>query len=354
MSQGSGKEQALRVAVVGCGAIAESHLQFLRSADGAELVALVDVSAVVVEHLAGLHGPGVQAFTDAATMAAAVEPDVVHVLTPPATHVAIARAMLGAGAHVICEKPLAGTAVEVDELLTFAHERSRILLECQNYRFLGEVAWLQAHLRSLGQVRTVEIDIRVPIAAGGRFVDDAMPHHTSHLPGGAIRDFLPHMVYLAEHLVPMLPIELVGVNWALRSGKHALGCDSMTGVLSGEELDLVLKFSALGSPPTCAIDVVGELGMAHVDLFHRHRRIETRGVGGPLAAVIDRARGAQQAAVDAVQEVRSKVLDAGQNGMSAMLTAFYAGLSEGTAVIRPAQLRRTAQVVDALVAEAPR
>src|SRR3954452_21465644 len=116
----------MRVAVVGCGAIAESHLQFLRCAEQAQLVALVDVSAVVVEHLAGLHGPGVCAFTDAATMAAALQPDVVHVLTPPATHVGIARAMLGAGAHVICEKPLAGTAAEVDELLTLAGERSRI------------------------------------------------------------------------------------------------------------------------------------------------------------------------------------------------------------------------------------
>jgi predicted dehydrogenase len=294
----------------------------------------------------------VQAFASGSEMVDSVRPDVVHVLTPPATHVRISAEMLRAGSHVICEKPLASQASEVQSLLDVATQQDRVLVECQNYRYLDEFRWLKsaAGPELIGSIRTVEIDVRVPIASSGRFVDDTVPHHASHLAGGAVRDFLPHMVNLVDEFVPSLPIEVAGANWQLTSRKKALGMDTLTAVLANDEVQVVLRFSGVGSPPAFTVSVVGERGRVAADLFHRHRTVEVRKIGGPLAAVADRILASKQGVVDAVQEIRSKVLSGSENGMQPMLTDIYASLLAGTPCpIAPGQLLRTAQVVDDIV-----
>jgi predicted dehydrogenase len=342
-----------RVAVIGCGAIAQSHLRYLHASPLVDLVALVDLAPVVTGHLAQMLGPGVRAFDDAATMLDEVRPDTVHVLTPPSSHVPLSTLALQAGADVLCEKPLAATAPEVDALLAVAGGAGRQVMECQNYRYLPEMAWLRGVVADgrLGRLRQVDIDVRVPIASGGRFVDDGVPHYVSHLPGGAVRDFLPHMVYLAEDVLPLLPGEVVSARWDLVSGKAAMGSDTLTAVLAGDDVTVLLRFSALGSPPGFRVAVVGEQGSVSVDLFHRKRSLETRSVGGPLAAVVDRLSTARQAVVDAAQEVRGKVLHAGENGIPELLDDMYRRLAAGEPMpVSPSQLRRTAEVVDLLIA----
>ena len=341
-----------RVAVIGCGAIAQSHLRHLHASPHVDLVGLVDLSPVVVEHLAAMLGPGVGAFTDAGQMLASVQPDMVHVLTPPSLHVPLSDAAMRAGADVLCEKPLAATAGEVDSLLAVAADTGRQVMEVQNYRYLPEMDWLRATLADdrLGALRQIDIDVRVPIAGGGRFVDDSVPHYVSHLPGGAVRDFLPHMVYLAEDLLPLLPVDVVAARWDLVSGKAALGQDSLTAVLAGGGTTVLLRFSAVGSPPTFKVAVTGETGSASVDLFHRKRSVEQRSFGGPLAAVFDRLGTARQSVVDSVQEVRSKVLFSGENGIGTLLDDVYRRRVEGLPMpVSPAQLARTAAVVDELI-----
>ena len=48
--------------------------------------------------------------------------DVVHVCTPNGTHAALVRAVLAAGKHVVCEKPLASGLTEAEELRALAHD----------------------------------------------------------------------------------------------------------------------------------------------------------------------------------------------------------------------------------------
>jgi predicted dehydrogenase len=245
----------------------------------------------------------------------------------------------------------------VESVLGIAAQQDRVLVECQNYRYLDEFRWLRsaAGPDHIGSVRAVEIDVRVPITSGGRFVDDTVPHHASHLAGGAVRDFLPHMVYLVDEFVPSLPVEVAGASWQLTSKKVALGMDTLTAVLANDEVQVVLRFSGVGSPPAFTVSVVGERGRVAADLFHRHRTIEVRRLGGPLAAVVDRVLASKQGVVDAALEIQSKVLKGSENGIDAMLGDIYASLVAGTPCpITPAQLLRTAQVVDDIVSWANR
>ena len=114
----------LRAAVIGCGAIAHEHLAFLARSPDAKLVGLCDRSAALAQAACDLYTPA-PVFTDAAQMLAEERPDIVHVLTPPQTHDALVRQALAAGAHVICEKPMTGTADETAALLDTAAAAGR-------------------------------------------------------------------------------------------------------------------------------------------------------------------------------------------------------------------------------------
>src|SRR5947209_3420949 len=95
-----------KVALVGCGQIADAHLQEVRKVAGAELVAVCDRHAELAGQAAARFGVPA-AYQDLGRLLREARPDVVHVTTPPHTHAAVARECLEAGAHVYVEKPFA-------------------------------------------------------------------------------------------------------------------------------------------------------------------------------------------------------------------------------------------------------
>jgi predicted dehydrogenase len=95
----------VRVAVVGTGNIARTHVESLRRLDGrARVVAGVDVDAERVAQFCATHGIE-HADTDLARALDRCRPDLVHVCTPPGAHLGPALTALAAGACVLLEKP---------------------------------------------------------------------------------------------------------------------------------------------------------------------------------------------------------------------------------------------------------
>src|SRR5438105_3134887 len=119
-----GHNTLLRVGVIGCGTISYEHLPFLGSADSIHLVGVCDFSKASAE-FAKRRFRADEAFFDARDMLEKAKPEVVHVLTPPHTHRELVALCLKAGAHVICEKPMTGSAVETMDLLEQAAANQR-------------------------------------------------------------------------------------------------------------------------------------------------------------------------------------------------------------------------------------
>jgi predicted dehydrogenase len=69
--------------------------------------------------------------------------DVVHVLTPPATHDRIVRDCLARGCHVIVEKPIALSNSGFQDLWKLAVSKNVRLIENHNYRFNGPIQQLE-------------------------------------------------------------------------------------------------------------------------------------------------------------------------------------------------------------------
>jgi predicted dehydrogenase len=105
----------LRVAVVGAG-IGRSHVRGYRSLpDRFEVVAVCDIDVERARAVADEFAI-TQVLTDFTTLLRMSDLDVVDLCTPPHLHFEQIQQGLGAGKHVICEKPLVSSLGEVDEL----------------------------------------------------------------------------------------------------------------------------------------------------------------------------------------------------------------------------------------------
>jgi predicted dehydrogenase len=134
-----------RVALIGTGQSVGNHLEALQALpDRTELVAVADIDAERVQRFARQHGIRA-AYGDVSEMLRQEQPDLVHIITPPATHLELSVQALHAGAWVLCEKPLCASLAEFDEL-TRAEETSggRVSTVFQ-WRFGGAAL----HLRQL-------------------------------------------------------------------------------------------------------------------------------------------------------------------------------------------------------------
>lgn len=112
----------LKVAIVGCGRIADSHASQIQRINGCEIVGVCDNEPLMAEQLSQRFG--VKAcFSELRELLSDTQPDVVHVATPPATHFEIATLCLEQGCHVYVEKPFTLYSEDARRLIGLANER---------------------------------------------------------------------------------------------------------------------------------------------------------------------------------------------------------------------------------------
>lgn len=264
---------SLRIALLGAGKMAIQHAAAIRHCAGAQLVAIVD-PAVAPDQIAASFGAGVQAFTDVASMLGSVKPDVVHIVTPPATHVSLAIECLEAGANVYVEKPFALTAAEATAVLQRAAARG--LIACAAHQVLFQEAGraYRKHLPVIGDIIHVEsfFSFRpVRRRAGGGGLSE---------PVDQLIDILPHPVYLLLDALPRaagsraeltaLDVSSDGEVRAIVRRAGAIGC---------------LTVSLQARPVESWLRVMGRNGMVEAD-FVLGNVIRHPGPGASAPAVV--------------------------------------------------------------------
>jgi nucleoside-diphosphate-sugar epimerase/predicted dehydrogenase len=114
-----------RAAIVGAGYISDLHIRGIRRT-GAQVVAVVDSDLRRARDRAMAHGIPA-AFAGIAEMMRAHEPEVVHILTPPAAHAPLAITAMEWGADVYVEKPMAVSPVDCDRMIAASRRTGRRL-----------------------------------------------------------------------------------------------------------------------------------------------------------------------------------------------------------------------------------
>ena len=105
--------------IIGCGVIADFHVQAIANLKGAHLVGVADQFAEPVARIAKKYGIGFST-TSIDELVARPDIDIVCVTTPSGAHLEPALAAIRAGKHLVVEKPIEITVERVDELLRAA------------------------------------------------------------------------------------------------------------------------------------------------------------------------------------------------------------------------------------------
>ena len=136
--------------VIGCGGFGLFALQQFAQTPGVRLAGMAGTARPAA--LAAARRYGLEDVEQIDRLLARPEVDLVYIATPPFLHFDQARQALEAGKHVICEKPLALTPQQADELIAIAQRNDRLLVAnlMQRYNPLFDIVRQLIERRLLG------------------------------------------------------------------------------------------------------------------------------------------------------------------------------------------------------------
>jgi UDP-N-acetylglucosamine 3-dehydrogenase len=125
----------LKVAVIGCGSIARyRHLVEYDAHPGVEIAAVCDIVESRAKEMAEKYNA--KAYTSYEELLANEKIDAVSVCLPNALHAPVTIAALNAGCHVLCEKPMATSSEEAEQMIEAAKKNNKKLMIAHNQRFV--------------------------------------------------------------------------------------------------------------------------------------------------------------------------------------------------------------------------
>lgn len=203
-------ESVLKVAIVGCGKIADAHALQMQRIAGCEIVGVCDREPLMAQQLAERF-PVKAHYTDVTELLRDARPDVVHITTPPQTHFDLARLCMEHGCHVYVEKPFTLYAREAEELIALAEAKGLKLTVGHDAQF-GHAARRMRALVASGYLGGAPVhmesyycyDLSDPSYAKALLGDKQ--HWVRRLPGKLLQNIISHGVApIAEHLTSDSP-----------------------------------------------------------------------------------------------------------------------------------------------------
>jgi predicted dehydrogenase len=142
----------IRIGVIGCGGFGLYALQQFAQVPGVTLTGMAGTNREAAR--AAARRFGIPDIEDVDTLLARDDVDLVYIATPPFLHHPQALAALEAGKHVICEKPLAMTVEQADELLASARRQDRLVIAnlMQRYNPVYDAVGRLIQSKVLGEV----------------------------------------------------------------------------------------------------------------------------------------------------------------------------------------------------------
>jgi predicted dehydrogenase len=167
----------LKALLVGCGGISAAWLDAVTKMRDVRLVGLVDIVEEAARTRAQQYGlQDAAARTDVAGALRELSPDIVFNCTVPEAHLEVTLAALGAGCHVLSEKPMADSMEHARTMVEAARASGKLLAAMQNRRYLEPIRRCRAFLESgrAGPLTTLNSDFYIGAHFGG--FRDHMPH----------------------------------------------------------------------------------------------------------------------------------------------------------------------------------
>lgn len=184
----------MRVGVAGTGYLGEHHVRIYSELDGCELVGIYEVNDARAAEISDKYG--CRRFASLEELGSAC--DAISVVVPTDRHCEVAVPLLGAGCHLLIEKPLCSSLEEAEKILSAAKKTGRIVQVGHVEHFNPVMAFLE---EAVDRPRYITADRLAPFQPRGTEV-------------GVVLDLMIHDIGIVLQLVksPVARIESVGVN----------------------------------------------------------------------------------------------------------------------------------------------
>lgn len=187
-----------RVAVIGCGLIADQHISLIKRIRGSEVVGVCDREPLMAQQIAERFNiKGI--FTDVVRLLSEAAPEIVHITTPPASHFSLGKACLDANCSVYIEKPFTVNTEEAETLISMAESKGLTLTAGHNLQFSHESILMRQLVKSgfLGgapiHMESVQCFNHDDPTYGKVLLGDKT-HWVRSLPGSLLQNLISHSV----------------------------------------------------------------------------------------------------------------------------------------------------------------
>jgi predicted dehydrogenase len=352
----------MKIAIIGCGQIADAHIQEVLKIGDAKVLAVCDLNRFMAKQAAlRFTIPG--CYTDVQAMLQEVKPDVVHITTPPASHLSLAKICLENGSHVYIEKPFALNLPEAEKIIELAEKTGRLV--CAGHNTFFDPAYqrlLRMHTeKKLGEISHIDAAMGYNLKGpfGSIFMGDPQ-HWLHHIPGGVAQNNISHPISLILGLMPAgSNIQVKAFGYRFRDERYgdvrdAL-FDEVRAVLVAERITANLVFSCRSRPVQTFVHAYGTRCAAFVSLDARTLRFTPGAMmPGPFAKLQWAAQDAKEANREFLGNFKM-LLGAHLHyfaGMGALFKQFYAAVrGQQEMPIPMAEALRVTAVMDAIIDE---
>jgi len=131
----------MKVALIGAGNNGAGHMRCVKEIEDIRIVGIADPELARAEELAA--GVGGKAYADHRAMLDAEKPEAVWISSPCFLHAEHTVDCAGAGAHVMCEKPMALTLPDCDRMIAAADKNNVKLMIGQSTRYIEPLVELK-------------------------------------------------------------------------------------------------------------------------------------------------------------------------------------------------------------------
>ncbi len=211
------KGKKFRVAIIGCGGIAQTHMGALATMPDVEVVAGVDIDPARLKIMDEKWGVK-KLYKDWKAMLKEVQPDAVDICTPNGVHAAPAIDSSKAGCHVIVEKPMAMNPGECQKMIDAAKAAKKKLVIGFQYRYHPHTQYLRraADEGQFGDIMFVKCQ-----ALRRRGIPNWGVFGQKHLQGGGpMIDIGVHVIEMAHYVMGSpKPVAAVGNTWTYLGNK---------------------------------------------------------------------------------------------------------------------------------------
>lgn len=183
----------LGVAIIGCGDMGKKHAAAWAARNEVRIIAVCDLDVSRARSLAAQYGA--VEFSNWQTALDHTEVNIISICVPTCHHRNIAVTAASSGRHILCEKAMALTLAEADEMIAAAEVNRVKLAVCHQYRALSRFRKMKrlvddGRLGSPIYIRFTEM----------REVQPKLEMHSRSKNGGPVHDMTGHLFDLARYL----------------------------------------------------------------------------------------------------------------------------------------------------------